>query len=234
MLWPENAYYYEFCKGGKTGYTDQSKTTLVTMADNGSLQLAAVVLYDYGVDAYTDTREMFDYVFNNFKRVPVGEQSGDIAKAAETEKPASGAEDPAAPQSGDIASFEKQDAYVVLPEGVDISQADRRITLTEDGIRTGKIQYTYKGQSVGSADVTLTEEGYQRLTGGDVAKSDSKKIENGDKVPQKDAAEQEGQDGKKLGSEMIKLIIGVSAAVVFVAIVLIALLSKRRKRKRRR
>lgn len=52
MLWPQNDNYYEYCKGGKTGYTDQARTTLVTMADNGDMQLVAVVLYDFGNDAY--------------------------------------------------------------------------------------------------------------------------------------------------------------------------------------
>ncbi len=51
MLWPQNDNYYEYCKGGKTGYTDQARTTLVTMADNGDMQLVAVVLYDFGNDA---------------------------------------------------------------------------------------------------------------------------------------------------------------------------------------
>ena len=69
MLWPQNAIFYEYCKGGKTGYTDQARTTLVTMADNGELQLVAVVLYDFGSDAYTDTRAIFDYGFNNFSKV---------------------------------------------------------------------------------------------------------------------------------------------------------------------
>lgn len=49
MLWPQNDNYYEYCKGGKTGYTDQARTTLVTMADNGDMQLVAVVLYDFGM-----------------------------------------------------------------------------------------------------------------------------------------------------------------------------------------
>ena len=41
MLWPENYYYYANAKAGKTGYTDQSKTTLVTMAEGNDMQLAA-------------------------------------------------------------------------------------------------------------------------------------------------------------------------------------------------
>ena len=39
MLWEGGYYYYEYCTGGKTGYTDQSRTTLVTMADNGDMRL---------------------------------------------------------------------------------------------------------------------------------------------------------------------------------------------------
>ena len=39
-----------------------------------------------------------------------------------------------------------------------------------------EIIYTYKGQAAGSAEVTLTEEGYQKLMG-DTAASDSRKIE---------------------------------------------------------
>ena len=68
MLWPGNYNYYEYCTGGKTGYTDQSRTTLVTMADNGNMQLVAVLLQDDG-DVYADTRAMFDYVFSNFSKV---------------------------------------------------------------------------------------------------------------------------------------------------------------------
>lgn len=51
MLWVGAHYSYDYCTGGKTGYTDQAKTTLVTMADNADMQLVAVVLEDQG-DAY--------------------------------------------------------------------------------------------------------------------------------------------------------------------------------------
>lgn len=84
MLWPQNANYYEYCKGGKTGYTDQARTTLVTMADNGELQLVAVVLYDFGSDAYTDTRAIFDYGFNNFSKAEVKAKDGSVNEGTVT------------------------------------------------------------------------------------------------------------------------------------------------------
>lgn len=106
MLWPQNANYYEYCKGGKTGYTDQARTTLVTMADNGELQLVAVVLYDFGSDAYTDTRAIFDYGFNNFSKVMLKDLKAEVK--------------------------------------------------AKDGsVNEGTVTYTYEGQIVGKADVTL-------------------------------------------------------------------------------
>lgn len=142
MLWEDSEYYYEYCTGGKTGYTDQSGTTLVTMADNGDMRLAAVVLVDYGVDAYTDTRAMFDYVFENFAKVTVADK--------ETNEY--------------IESFSDKDAYVVLPDGINFSQLDSEITADEDDSeRKGTIVYTYEGQAAGSAEVTLTESYYKAL-----------------------------------------------------------------------
>lgn len=203
MLWPENYYYYEYCTGGKTGYTDQAKTTLVTMADNGDMHLAAVVLYDYGVDAYTDTRAMMDYVFSNFKKVPV--------ENLET--------------SEDINNFNTQNPYVVLPDSVDFSSLDKNIVVTENGIRDGKVNYTYKGQAVGSAEATLTEEGYQKLMG-DTTASDSRKIEN----KQEDLTAEPPKEKTDKQPE-IKLYIGIGAvAVLIILIAAGAVVLRRRKR----
>lgn len=109
MLMPDNEYYYEYCRGGKTGYTDQSGTTLVTMADNGQMHLAAVVLADYGVLAYEDTRAMLDYAFSNFSKVTIADKE----------------------ESEDIESFQSEESYVVLPSGIDFSQLECQITEDE-------------------------------------------------------------------------------------------------------
>lgn len=205
MLWPENYYYYKYCTGGKTGYTDQAKTTLVTMADTGKMHLAAVVLYDYGVDAYTDTKAMFDYVFDNFEKVPVKDME----------------------KSEDIRHFSDPDGYVVLPEGTDFTQLEKNIILTEDGIRNGKITYTYKGQNVGSASVVLTEEGYDKLTGKAIAVKNKKtdiKQENTSK----------GNSTENEADEKLKLFAATAAAVVFLILLGAALYYKERKRRQHR
>ena len=203
MLWPENYYYYEYCTGGKTGYTDQAKTTLVTMADNGDMRLAAVVLYDYGVDAYTDTRGMLDYVFQNFQKVSVSGQE----------------------TSEDVQSFSDPDSYVVLPEGISFSQLDKEISLTEEGIRDGRILYSYKGQSVGSVDVTVTEECYCKLMGIEPGgKGDKEALHTAEKSK---AIAKQSVSGE---NRQLKLIIAVGSVVIFVLIIFMYALKRRKKK----
>lgn len=146
MLWPENYYYYANAKAGKTGYTDQSKTTLVTMAEGNNLQLAAVVLHTYGIDAYTDTKAMYEYAFGNFERRNL--------KEWET--------------SDEIEDFEKEDAYIVVPKGTAFSELESEWTLENRNNakeRQATVTYFYQGHPVGSARATLSEEAFSKLTG---------------------------------------------------------------------
>lgn len=138
MLWPQNDNYYEYCKGGKTGYTDQARTTLVTMADNGDMQLVAVVLYDFGNDAYIDTRAMFDYAYSNFSKISLKDQK--------------------LPEG--VKSYEDEDAYIVLPKSAQFSDVKAEVKEDSNKDGSGIVTFTYKGQEVGSvkAAIEKTEE----------------------------------------------------------------------------
>ena len=70
MLIPNESEYYPYAIGGKTGYTSDALSTLITMADNGNMQLVCVVLKTHGVNVYPDTRNLLEYVFQNFQRLP--------------------------------------------------------------------------------------------------------------------------------------------------------------------
>lgn len=66
------ARYYEFCLGGKTGYTDEAGRTLVTYAKKDN---KTVVVTVFGASAsgkedirYTDAINLFEYSFNNFSK----------------------------------------------------------------------------------------------------------------------------------------------------------------------
>ena len=194
MLWPENYYYYANAKAGKTGYTDQSKTTLVTMAEGNDMQLAAVVLHTYGVDAYTDTRSMYDYAFTNFERLNLRE--------CET--------------SSDIESFDKEDACVVVPKGVLFSELEKEYVPNEkEGVRQAAVEYFYQGQPVGSAKATLTEEAFSALTGSD------KKIKIESVKQEKKAEKSEQTEQKKLSKLTVVLALAVILPLGYIILVVI-------------
>ena len=208
MLWPENYYYYPYAKAGKTGYTDQAKTTLVTMSDNGNMRLAVVVLGDYGVDAYEDTRNIFEYGFGNFRKVMLSEQS----------------------KSEDIESFADNNAYVVLPEAVDFTNVDCEIQLSDSDVNNADIAtavYTYQGNIVGKAEVKVSDIYKAKQSAAVTEKEDSKKS------TQTGAS----KDEKILWKGYLPLIVmgGITVAILFVFLpIWLNLQRKRRKNRRRR
>lgn len=66
-MYKNTSYHYDGCTGGKTGFTDEAQSTLVTFAQRDGLQLVAVVMHENGNDKYTDTIRLLDYGFNNYK-----------------------------------------------------------------------------------------------------------------------------------------------------------------------
>ncbi len=138
MLYPQNSNYYEYAVAGKTGYTDQALSTLITMADNGQMQLVCVVLHTYGRNVYPDTRNLFEYGFNNFAKVNVVEH--------ETSK--------------DIKEIltDESGGYVVLPSGVEFSALNMEIVPDEGDSESATLIYTYEGNKVGQARAVLTDD----------------------------------------------------------------------------
>ena len=66
-----NEYPYEGCYGGKTGYTEEARNTLVTYAKRGDLDLVCVVMDCPGGGnyIYEDTALALDYCFENYDRL---------------------------------------------------------------------------------------------------------------------------------------------------------------------
>lgn len=60
---------YEYCTGGKTGYTKKAKRTLVSTATKGELDLIAVTLN--APDDWNDHIQMFENGFNKYQLVEV-------------------------------------------------------------------------------------------------------------------------------------------------------------------
>ena len=160
MIRDWDSRYYEYCVGGKTGYTDQALTTLVTFATKEDVNLVAVTLRTHGGgnNAYADTRAMLDYGFNNFSKVPVTE----------------------AMIGNEYVSSCEEDAYIMVPASIDESQLKCVLTdPVEKGDKTGTVEFFYEKQSVGKVEVKITEKHYNEIHGITTEKKEEKKSYKG-------------------------------------------------------
>lgn len=135
MIYENGQYYYQYCTGGKTGYTDQSKTTLVTYCEKDGLRLVCINLKTHGgANSYADAQNIFEYAFNNFKKAAVSglEKSTDIARVA-------------------------SESYVVLPASVPFEKLEMTFEQLEKGKPEAVLSYSYNGNPVGTAKATLSE-----------------------------------------------------------------------------
>ena len=144
-----NKYLYEYCTGGKTGYTQAAGATLVSYAEKDGLTLACVVMKTTGQNHYVDTRTLFDYCFQNFQQVEIGE-NGTIGESLEDN----------AGSNLNYDSYVKleENAQIVLPITADV--ADVEMTLVKEDMPDGvvaKLEYTYGGHVAGSANVVLSK-----------------------------------------------------------------------------
>ncbi len=141
-------YLYEYCTGGKTGYTNAAGSTLVTFAEKDDMALVCVVMRTDTVSQYTETTSLFEHCFQNFHTVSIGE-NGSAGEEAEKEDSF----------MKNYPSFVKLDenAQVVLPITADIS--DVELSVVNEEISSGAIaqlNYTYDGHIAGRVNVVLS------------------------------------------------------------------------------
>lgn len=142
-------YLYEYCTGGKTGYTDAAGSTLVTFAENDDLTLVCVVMRTNSVDQYVETTSLFEHCFQNFQTVSIGDE------AAGTE-----GQDKTTGIMNNHNPFVKLDenASVVLPITADVSDLEK--SLVSKDLPSGviaQLNYTYGGHLAGCVDVVLSK-----------------------------------------------------------------------------
>ena len=161
MLNPGNMpqYGYKYCIGGKTGYTDKCRYTLVTFAKKGNMELDCVVMKVDGspymdTNAYTDTTRLFNYCFEKYDKTMIQDDtSNEINKEYlfTNFSPF---------YSKDTSSLHvDSDAGVILPKGVTLDKTEKKVTYLQTPEKQngknviGHISYTYNGEDVGGADI---------------------------------------------------------------------------------
>lgn len=151
MVWPTSGYYYDGIIGGKTGFTDQSGTTLVTYAKRNGMTLIAVVLHSNGTNVYKDTKELLDYGFNNFglQNVSNNDKRFDSDNKVTLQSPFCNTTD---------SIYIDKTSNIVLPKTAKFSQltSDVKFNYTKDSFAT--ITYKYGDKSVGTAKVVYSSD----------------------------------------------------------------------------
>ena len=223
MLYPYRTpdYLYEYCKGGKTGYTQVARNTLVTYAEKDGLTLVCVIMHAGASQHYKDTTALFNYCFDNFAATPITDTEDVFGNEGLSAKGVLAAGiPPLTVESGGIC---------VLPKNVSFSETERSLVVTpsiSDPDQAGLLKYTYAGRDVGYATVKYSGENIlnqQGFPGGEIAKT---VLGNG--------MEEKPDEVIKIDPIMIVLIV-IAAAGVVVLITLLVIKAKspvsQRKRK---
>ena len=148
-------YPYEGLIGGKTGYTNTARQTLVTCAERNGMKLICVVMKEESPNQFTDTIDLLNYGFNNFEIVNVSEHETkfniDNADFFQSNNDIFGSSKP-------ILSLNK-DSYLILPKTAVFKDTISSISYdTEDENQIALIDYTYNGVYVGNASVDISTE----------------------------------------------------------------------------
>ncbi len=143
---------YEGIKGGKTGYTDLARQTLVTCAEQNGMKLICVILKEESPEQFYDTVKLFDYGFTNFSVVNVAENetrySIQNSNFFNTSSDVFGNSNP-------ILSL-NQNSYLIMPKSAVFSELDSEISYdTEDQNQVAIIQYYYHNAYLGTATLDL-------------------------------------------------------------------------------
>lgn len=208
MFYMDNMYYWEYVIGGKTGYTDQSRNTLVTMTDNGDMKLVCVLLRTEGTNVYSDTRNICEYVYNNFKKVDVSE----LEKSEEIEE----------------IITEDGGGYVVLPDGVTFDKLKMDITPDKEAEDEAVLTYTYEGNSVGEVRAKLSDS-FIKASSED-AQGKSSKDGAGKDSEESGRSAQNKTKNRILAGAVIILILLIGALAKYIKYIM----DKRRAKKRRK
>lgn len=220
-------YRYDDCIGGKTGYTSNSKFTLVSVAKRGDLELICIIMKDDSTEhQYTDTSKLFDYAFDNFSIYPIADLEDNKVLS---ESPMFTRYNPLLSKSKTPIAIDGN-GYLVLPNTASFEDAQKEVTFySSDKEATspskanaiGKISYTYNGKYVGGADILYNND----VTSFQLIQRES--IKNNPTDTPKD------RTTEKSGSNLRPIILGGIIGLFIIIILLYFVLVERPRLKRR-
>lgn len=157
MINPANPNYYEYCEGGKNGYTTNANNTLVTFAKKDDLELICVVL-DCDGQKYTfsDSKALYNYCYNNYMYYyPLSDFS--FTKDDDPEDSNHILNNYYNSLSHDLINLTVDKNYrMLINKSTDTTKVERQISLFDSasGNNLGEIEFFYNGEKIGSTPIT--------------------------------------------------------------------------------
>ena len=153
LLLPGKTYAYESLIGTKTGYTEYARQTLVSCAEKNGMKLICVILKEEAPAQYTDTIELFNYGFENFKSLSLA----DIKNEYSVDNHFFTSDIDLLGSSKTILSFNKDD-YIILPNTISYSDLTSKVLYDKKIINSiASIHYYYKNNFLGRINVELAK-----------------------------------------------------------------------------
>lgn len=146
---------YEGIIGGKTGYTDTARQTLVTGCEQAGMRLICVVMKEESPAQFEDTKTLFDYGYQNFTKANIADNDTrhiiSNSNFFHTGNDIFG-------DSSPILSI-ASDGYVILPNMSNFSDLTSKIDYDAENLQENEIaeiSYYYYDTLVGSGKILFS------------------------------------------------------------------------------
>ena len=220
MVWPTSGYYYEGIIGGKTGYTDQAGTTLVTAAKRNGMTLITVVLHSNGTNVYKDTAALLDFGFDNFNLKNISANDTRFKdESMSFQSPFTDTKD---------SIHLDEESTVVLPKKATFSSLKTSVEFNQTADSFATITYNYYDRTVGSAKLVYSSS----------SDSDNQEIEttakavkekNKDKKITKKESVSTANKSPKVRIKIPKALIRVFVVVLILSVIIIFMILQKRR-----
>lgn len=102
MMSAANAAYYQYCLGGREGYTEASGSTLVCAAEKNDITLIAVILQGASGTTATEAGSLLNYGFDNFQMLSLGDNDFNMVSGGNVYIPAGATADSLTTEDGEV------------------------------------------------------------------------------------------------------------------------------------
>ena len=168
MIFPTSMHYNPDIVGGKTGFTNNSRHTLVSYGRRGEIELISVVMaVDQRGGIFTDTTMLMDYGFGQFLPYTAF-SSSDFAQAVNlVQRSGEGVL-----VIGDVEIYAEKDVVLSLPIGFDTNSIkaevhlpDRIVAPVAEDFVVGRVSLEHGGNVLAEVTLLTAHAGYQLSPG---------------------------------------------------------------------